>query len=101
MADPNIITITPEWAWQKVATAVTTGLIHRLVSTVWYYQTYRLTGEAAPTAPTQGTIPEEAIRIFEKSISEEILSSEAIDIYIMCQNADDDADDTGKIRIDI
>lgn len=101
MADPNIITITPEWAWQKIATAVTTGMIHRIITTVYYYQTYRLTGEAAPTAPTQGTIPEEAARLFDQSNSEEISSSNPIDVYIMCANQDDDATDEGKIRVDI
>ena len=101
MADPSVITITPEWAWQKVATAVTTGMIHRLVSTVWYYQTFSLTGESAPTTPTQGTIPEEAVKIFEQSNSEPISSSNPIDVYIMCANSDDDADDDGKIRVDV
>ncbi len=100
MADPQIIAI-PEWVWTKVATAVTTGAIHRLVSTVYYFQTYRLTGEAAPTAPTQGTTPEESVRIFDRSNNEIIDSSNPIDVYIMGANQDDDADDTGKIRIDI
>ncbi len=101
MADPNVITITPEWAWQKVATAVVTGMIHRLVTTVYYYQTFRLTGEAAPAVPTLGTIPEEAVRLFDQSNSEEISSSNPIDVYIMCANQDDDATDEGKIRVDV
>ena len=101
MADPNVIEIDPEWAWQKVATAVVSGMVHRIITTVYYYQTYRLTGEAAPTVPTQGTIPEEAVRLFDQSPSEEISSSSPIDVYIMCANQDDDADDTGKIRVDI
>lgn len=99
MADPQIVNI-PEWTWTKVATAVTTGVIHRLESKVYYYQTFRLTGEAAPTAPTQGTIPVEAVRIFDAG-SEIISSSELIDVYIMGANSDDDAIDVGKIRIDL
>ena len=99
--DPQIIEIDPEWAWQKVATAAVSGIIHRIITTVYYYQTYRLTGEAAPTAPTQGTIPEEAVRLFDQSPSEKISSSAPIDIYIMVANQDDDSNDTGKIRVDI
>lgn len=100
MADPLVVDIN-EWVWQKVATAVITGSIHRLTTTVYYYQTYRLTGTAAPAAPTQGTIPEEAVRIFDQSNEEPISASAAIDVYIMCANSDDDADDSGKIRVDV
>lgn len=100
MADPNIIEI-DEWEWVKVATDVVTGIIHRLITTVYYYQTYRLTGESAPTTPTQGTIPEEAVKIFETSAQEHISSIMPVDVYIMVANQDDDADDAGKIRIDI
>ena len=99
MADPQIVNI-PEWVWTKVATAVTTGLIHMLESKVYYYQTYRPSGESAPSVPTLGTIPEEAIRMFTQG-AEQISSSELIDVYIMSQNSDDDATDTGKIRIDL
>ena len=101
MADPNVVDISTEWVWQKVATNVLTGLINRLTTTVYYYQTYRLTGTAAPAVPTQGTIPEEAVRIFDQSSQEEISALAAIDVYIMCANSDDDADDVGKIRVDI
>ena len=101
MADPNVVDISTEWVWQKVATAVVSGIIHRITTTVYYYQTYRLTGEAAPSAPTQGTIPEEAVRLFTQSKSEEISSSDPIDVYIMVANQDDDANDTGKIRVDV
>ena len=101
MADPNVIDISTEWVWQKIATAVVSGMVHRITTTVYYYQTYRLTGEAAPSAPVQGTIPEEAVRLFDQSPSEEISSSSPIDVYIMCANQDDDATDTGKIRVDV
>lgn len=101
MADPNVVEIIPEWEWVKIATAVVSGMVHRIITTVWYYQTYRLTGEAAPAAVVQGTIPEEAVRIFTQSPIEEISSSNPIDVYIMCANQDDDADDPGKIRVDV
>ena len=99
MANPQIINI-PEWIWTKVATSVTTGIIHRLESKVYYYQTFRLAGEAAPSAPVQGAIPVEAIRMFDQG-EERISSSELLDVYIMGANSDDDAVDTGKIRIDL
>lgn len=98
--DPVIFNI-PEWTWQKIATGVTTGIIHRLTTVVYYYQTYRLTGEAAPTTPTIDIIPDEAARIFDQLNYEPINSAEPIDIYIMCANQDDDANDIGKIRVDV
>ena len=101
MSDPLVVDISTEWVWQKVATNVLTGSIHRLTTTVYYYQTYRLTGTAAPATPTQGTIPEEAVRIFNQSSQVPISSIDSIDVYIMCANSDDDADDVGKIRVDI
>ena len=106
MADPQVINI-PEWAWLKVATNVNTGVITRLDSTVYYYQTYRETGEAAPPAPTppsgddRGIIPEEAVRLFDRSNQAQISAVAPIDVYIMCQNPDLDSNDQGKIRVDL
>lgn len=100
MADPEIIDI-PEWEWTLVSENVVTGSIHRLKSNVAYYQTYRLTGESAPTAPTQGTIPEEAVRIFDDGNQVPISSLDSIDVYLMSANSDDDADETGKVRVDL
>jgi len=101
MANPLVVDIGTEWAWQKVATAVKTGAIHRLTTVVEYYQTYRLTGVAAPTAPTLGTIPEEAVRMFELSGSEAISSAEDIDVYIMAKYNKTITERNGKVRIDI
>ena len=101
MANPLVVNISTEWVWQKVATAVKTGAIHRLVSTVYYYQTFRLTGQAAPTAPTAGTIPAEAVKIFDVSDTVPISSQVDIDVYIMVANRDDDVLDTGKVRVDV
>jgi len=101
MAIPVIVNIDPEWAWEIVATSVKSGMIHRIKSTVSYYQTYRLTGQAAPTAPTVGTIPTEAIEIFIQSNSMPISSQELIDVYIMCKNKDADVLDTGQVRVDV
>ena len=101
MANPLVVDIDTEWAWQKVATNVTTGVIHRLSTDVYYYQTYRLTGVAAPSAPTLGTLPEEAVKIFEDGNQESILSSEAIDVYIMVKYDNTLAGRDGKIRVDV
>lgn len=90
-----------EWEWVKVATDVTSGTIHSLNSTVYYYQTFRPTGEAAPAIPTVGIIPEEAVRIFELSNQEDISNNYSIDVYIMCANSDDDNTDNGKLRVDL
>ena len=101
MANPLVVNINTEWAWQKVATSVKTGVIHRLSTDVYYYQTFRLTGQAAPTAPTLGTIPAEAVRMFDKSSQAEISSVADIDVYIMVQYDNTLALRNGKVRVDI
>ena len=101
MANPLVVNINTEWVWQKVATNVKTGVIHRLSTDVYYYQTFRLTGVAAPTAPTLGTIPTEAVRIFDKSEQAAISSVADIDIYIMVQYDNTLALRNGKVRMDL
>ena len=101
MADPNVVDISTEWAWQKIATAITTAIIHRLSTDVDYYQTYRMTGEDAPSSPTLGTLPEEAVRIFEDGTQESISSSAAIDVYIMVKYDNTLAGRDGKVRVDV
>ncbi len=101
MANPLVVEINTEWVWQKVATSVKTGVIHRLTTVVEYYQTYRLTGQAAPTAPTLGTLPEEAVIMFEESGSESISSAADIDVYIMVKYDNTLALRNGKIRVDV
>ena len=101
MANPLVVNILTEWAWQKIATAVTTGNIHRLTTVVDYYQTYKLTGQAAPSAPTLGTLPEGAVKMFEKRNPEPIDSSNPIDVYIMVKYDNTLASRDGKVRVDI
>lgn len=100
MANPQVVTM-PEWAWQKVATDVTLGVIHRLDVIVDYYQTFRLTGGTAPAVPEEGTLPAEAVKMFVVSSEEVIDSLEAIDVYVMCVNIDTENEYTGTIRVDI
>lgn len=90
-----------EWEWVEVATGVTTGNIIMMDSSVYYYQTFRPTTDTAPAVPTVGTIPDEAVKIFEQSNEEPIGATYLIDVYIMCANNDDDDADSGKIRVDL
>lgn len=99
----------PEWTWVKVATNVNTGIVNKVdrfaEGDLWYYQTFRSTGEAAPPVPTIGEVPEEAVRIFKHTNQAEIFHVDPvnthIDVYIMCQNNDNDLVDTGKVRVDL
>jgi hypothetical protein len=100
MANPVIVSLN-EWEWVKVATSVTTGTISKIKTKVDYYQTYRETGDTAPTALTRKELPEEAIEMFKKSDQEPIADESLIDVYVMCKNDDGVYTDTGKIRVDL
>lgn len=90
MANPAIVSCTAN-TWVKVATNVTSGKIYRLKKkTATYLQTYRLTGQAAPT-----TI-EEGVEMFLPDNSPELISASAgIDVYVYCIGV------IGSIRVDI
>ena len=89
MANPVIVAV-PAGVFTKVATNVTTGQIHRLLtSPALYLQTYRLTGEAAPTLKSEGALA------FELSHVENISASVAIDIYLWA------IDNAGSVRVDL
>lgn len=87
-ADPDLIVIN-EGAWQKVATNVTTGQIHIATTKPdGYFQTYRITGNPAPTLQDEG--------IYIPWGTTQIISSAAgIDVYIYCKGSN------GKIRLDL
>jgi hypothetical protein len=91
MGNPVVTTI-PNGVWTKVATNVLTGNVHIIESKVTYLQTFRLTGEAAPT------LRDEGVELFTKCITERIQSADAIDVYVWC--VDNDGKD-GKIRVDV
>lgn len=91
----------PEWTWQKVASAVTDGVIIRQETTVYYYRTYKKAGELPPDPITVGVIPEIAVKLFEQSKYAVISNSTAIDVYIMCANSDSDANETGKVMVNL
>lgn len=90
MANPVIVPC-PVDVWTKVATNVTTGVIHiKDTKPGSYLQTYRMTGEAAPhntdDLPEGVTIngPREAIE-----------ATAGIDVYIMPRGV------AGSVRVDV
>lgn len=89
MANPVFVDC-PADEWTKVATDVTTGQIWKANTTPAYLQTYKLTGEAAPSDRGEG------MKLFsDDNNSEEISSSEPIDVYVFPVGA------IGRVRVDI
>jgi hypothetical protein len=86
MADPVIVPC-PVGAWTKVATNVTTGVIHILKTDPdAYFQTYRVTAGAAPTLDSEA-VP------FKDSL--QISASAGIDVYVWCKGV------AGSVRADL
>ena len=87
MADPVIENLTAD-TWTKVATNKTSGQVHILNGLPRnYIHTYRDTGGAAPTLASEG--------VSFKGITEEIVASTGIDVYVMALNA------AGSVRVDL
>lgn len=87
MADPVFIDI-PKDGWEKVAEDVLTGTIWIIDSEPGlYWQTYRMTGNDAPTER------EEGVRIECGSMAIGALA--AIDVYIWAHGKD------GRVRVDL
>lgn len=89
MANPVFVTC-PKDAWTEVATKVSTGFIHRKISTAYYLCTYRENGDPAPT--DNG---EEGVPIFLQGVTEAISADTDIDVYIYAQTTD------GEVRVDL
>lgn len=87
MANPVIVAC-PANAWTKAATNVQVGNIWLMNTDPGaYLQTYRLTGEAAPTEKSEGVlVPHPGMAID---------SSPAIDVYVYAVN------DAGSVRVDV
>lgn len=84
MADPAVVDC-PKGVWTKVATNVTTGLVHILkTDPSAYYQTYRDTGGAAP-ADLSDAVP------FDSPL--QISASAGIDVYVQPNGED------GSVRV--
>jgi len=90
MPNPVIIIITPADTWQKVATNVIEGFVHVIGGPARYVQTYRLTGEAAPTDTEEGVS-------FDASGTEPIKANSglAIDVYVQSLRI------PGEVRVDL
>lgn len=92
MANPSVVSLVAN-TWTKVAENVTAGNVHVMKSIadsggrLAYYQTYRLTGEAAPTTTA------EAVPLL--AVVTPITASAAIDVYIRVSGG------AGKIRVDV
>jgi hypothetical protein len=87
MASNPAIVVCTKNTWVKVATNVTTAVIwKRSLTPSKYFQTYRLTGAAAPTDLST------AISWLEQSLT--MTNSAAIDIYIYA------SDSAGEVRVD-
>jgi hypothetical protein len=87
MANPAIVAC-PADTWTKVATNVQVGNVWLMnTNPALYLQTYRLTGEAAPTLKSEG------VRVNQPGT--DIDSSPGIDVYIYAvKNA-------GSVRVDV
>lgn len=86
MADPVIVAC-PKDAWTLVALNQTTGVIHILKTDPdKYMQTYRDTGESAPTTIAEA-VP------FDTPL--QISAAAGIDVYVRCQGED------GSVRVDL
>ena len=85
---PNpVIVPCPKKAWTKIATDVVAGNIHLIDTRATYLQTYRETGDAAPTLVTEG------VAISPPGVP--ISAVSGIDVYIWCERA------AGSVRVDL
>ncbi len=87
---PNPATLaTPEGQWTIVATGTTSGQLHKRTNGPVYLQTYRLTGQAAPSSKGEGVLA------FETVDSLPISALAAIDVYIWADGK------PGSVRVDL
>jgi len=87
MANPAVTACTKD-TWTKVATNVTVGKVHILSKAPSQYaQTYRMTGEAAPTAVAEAVVMPD--------VTFTISAAAAIDVYVYAFGA------AGSVRVDV
>ncbi len=98
MADPTVFDITKNTP-TKIATAVKTGIISkhwRDKRDIYYYSTYRATGEAAPTLEEMDL---EMVRMFQINAEQQDISNTTeIDVYILAAREDGTAEQ-GKLVV--
>ncbi len=89
MANPTTIEC-PKDTWTLVASSVTRGVVRRKkLNPNKYLQTYRDTGDDAPTEVDEGQVT------FQQGEMAVISSATAIDVYIMAVDA------AGSVRVDL
>jgi hypothetical protein len=76
--------------WTKIATGVLTGTIYNRKTTVGYFQTFRVTGDPAPTDLNEGVS-----MFLEHPDYEPIGSDSPIDVWVFCRGKD------GILRVDL
>ncbi len=81
----------PANTWTKVATNVVVGQIWRVLTTPKYLNTYRTTGDAAPTLRSDGT----PIFVTGEPDHEKIEANTGIDVYIYSIRK------AGRVRVDV
>lgn len=87
MANPAVTACAKD-AWTKVATNVTAGKVHILnKAPSQYAQTYRLTGETAPTTLAEAVVMTDATFT--------ISAAAAIDVYVYAYGV------AGSVRVDV
>lgn len=89
MANPSVISCTKD-VWTRVAQSVVAGAIYNMTPGVEFLQTYRMTGQAAPTNGND-SVPAFLYKHEPLSIS----APEAIDVYLMPVGQD------GSVRVDL
>lgn len=88
MANPVIVPC-PKGEWTKVATNIYGGVIRNKGFLAEYYQTHRDTGDPKPIDLT------DAVKVFKKCSSVQIISSDLIDVYLWCKKF------AGSVRVDL
>lgn len=89
MANPVVIDI-PAGAWTKVATNVLSGTIHKINDVpTKYLQTFRDTGDPAPTTDADGA------ELFSDTTYATISNKAYIDVYVWAVTR------AGKVRVDL
>lgn len=89
MADPVVVAC-PVGVWTKVATGVTTGVVHILsLKPDKYLQTYRVSTNPAPTTLIDAVPFDTPLQISAAAI---------IDVYVWCLGV---AGSSGNVRVDL
>jgi hypothetical protein len=89
MANPAVVSCAKD-VWTKVATNVTSGAIYNMTPQVEFMQTYRTTGQSAPSGNTEA-VPAFIYKHEPLSIS----APAAIDVYLMPVGV------AGSVRVDL